>query len=238
LTLLGNFKYLSNDYLGSLINDIVDYIIKDSGFEKHRTQIVSMSYDSDADSGQMVLYFLKNPIHAKDWKECELVNTIGKCYKKHRDDGRNQIVLVDEFVGSGQTLRNRVKELKNNINGEYSLKCCFIAGMDWVLKELEEEGIEVFCPLRLKRGISDYYNDENLRVAENLMLDLEISLQQEIAEKELFTYTFGYGVAEALYSLEGCNGNTPNSVFPIFWWPQRSGAKNRATLLTRAENGL
>ena len=65
---------------------------------------------------------------------------------------------------------------------------------------------------------------------------MESKLAKIIQEKKLEDYSFGYGKAEALYSLE--NGNTPNSVFPVFWWLKDEKGNERKTILTRYEKGF
>jgi hypothetical protein len=77
-----------------------------------------------------------------------------------------------------------------------------------------------------------------IEVKTELMISLENKLADSINSYNLPDYSFGYNKAEALYSLEGSNGNTPNSVFPIFWWPRTKDGKPRNTLLTRFEKGL
>jgi len=70
------------------------------------------------------------------------------------------------------------------------------------------------------------------------MLNMELRLAQTINNKNLYDYTFGHGGCEALYTSELCLGNTPNSVFPIFWWKKDIKHKKRNTLLTRYEKGF
>ncbi len=236
-SLLERFSYLDNETLNFLLNDLSDYIINDTGFSENTTQLLSLTYDDEADSGQKILDNIKHPIFKKGWRSIKTVNTFGKSIKNY-NNGKTEIVIIDEFIGSGKTLRNRVHYLNKNLKGTFKLKCCFIAGIKESIDELINEGIDVFCPLQLERGISEYYKGNELSKVEDLMLDLELKLAQFINEKELYDYSFGYGGAEALYTMEGCNGNTPNSVFPIFWWLKDKEEKERNTILTRFEIGF
>lgn len=236
-SLLDRFNYLNNETLNILLNNICDYIINTPNYDAKKCQLLAMTYDDEADSGQKVLDLIKMPLFQKDWKEFKTVNKIGKSSKYYKK-GRTQIVLIDEFIGSGKTLRGRINYLEKNIPGDFEIISCFIAGTKDTIKKLEEEGIKVFCALQLDKGISEYYKDDELNNAEDLMLDLELKLSQWINDKELYEYSFGYGNAEALYTMEGCNGNTPNSVFPVFWWLFDLKEKKRNTLLTRYETGF
>ena len=64
------------------------------------------------------------------------------------------------------------------------------------------------------------------------MLRLESYLQAKHDNLEL--PSLGDGEAEALYYMK--YGNTPNSVFPVFWWPFLADGTERTTLLDRHEN--
>ena len=238
-SLLQRFNYLTPDTLQVLLNEISDHIINESTFLEESCQLLSMTYDDSADSGQKILDYLKLPLYQKGWRSVETVNKLGKSIKYY-NKGKKQIVVIDEFIGSGKTIRNRIHYLNQNIPGEFEILFCFIAGTRETIEKLQEEGIKVFCPLQLDKGISDYYKDIELNHAEDLMLNLELKLAQHINEKELYNYSFGYGKGdpEALYTMEGCNGNTPNSVFPIFWWLKDQNNKERNTLLTRYEIGF
>jgi len=236
-SLLDRFNYLNNETLLVLLNSICEYIIDTAKFKAEQTQLLAMTWDDEADSGQKVLDLIKMPLFQKEWKGFKTVNRIGKS-GKYVKKGRTQIVLIDEFIGSGQTLRGRIDYLKKNIPDDFEIIACFIAGTKETVEKLEKEGINVFCALQLDKGISEFYKNDDLDKAEDLMLDLELKLAQWINKKELYKYSFGYGNAEALYTMEGCNGNTPNSVFPVFWWLFDIKEKKRRTLLTRYETGF
>lgn len=236
-SLLDRFNYLNNGSLLVLLDNICDYIINTAKFNAETTQLLAMTYDDGADSGQKVLDLIKMPLFQKEWKGFETVNKIGKS-GKYVKKGRTQIVLIDEFIGSGKTLRGRIAYLEKNIPDDFEIITCFIAGTRDTIEKLEDEGVKVFCALQLDKGISEYYKADELNKTEDLMLDLELKLAQWINEKELYQYSFGYGNAEALYTMEGCNGNTPNSVFPVFWWLFDLKEKKRKTLLTRYETGF
>ncbi len=237
IQLLNDFHYLNSKVLANYLNLIADFIITDSGFSEDSCQIAAITYDDEADSSQKILDYIKMPLFKQGWDNFKPVNRYGATIKNF-NEGRNQIIFIDEFVGSGSTILGRIKILKNDIKADFELKFCFIAGMDYGIKKIENEGYEVFCPLRLPKGISEKFSGEVLKTSMESMKELELKLEQNINEYELSKYSFGYNGAEALYSLEGCQGNTPNSVFPIFWWPKLDKSINRRTLLTRFERGL
>ncbi len=237
INLLGEFHFLDNKVLSNFLNLIADYIISDSGFSEDTTQIAAITYDDEADSSQKILDYIKMPLYKQGWPNFKPVNHYSSTIKNHKK-GRHQIIFIDEFIGSGQTIIGRVKQLKNDIKGKFDLKFCFIAGMEYGIQKIEDLGYEVYCPLRLTRGITEKFKEKELENALSNMKQLEEKLAQNIDDFDLEKYSFGYNQAEALYSLEGCNGNTPNSVFPLFWWPRLLNQTSRNTLITRFERGL
>lgn len=237
IDLLDNFHYLSSETLDTYLNLMADFIVNDSGCSIGCTQIASITDDDDADSSQKILDYIKTKLYTRDWGKVKMVNRYGSIMKNHRI-GKSEVIFVDEFVGGGTTMLNRINKLKKDIRSPFILKICVLAGMDHGLKKIEQLGYEVFCPLRLKKGISERYSASDLDQAIKNMGKLESNLAQKIGDLPIEKYSFGYDKAEALYSLQGCHGNTPNSVFPIFWWPKQKNGKNRDKLLIRYERGL
>ena len=233
-SLLERFHYVNDDTTNLFLEHMADFIMN-CGFEKERIQLVASTYDEEADSGQKILDMIKVPLHEKGWKNVKTVNTIGKAIKDILK-GKDQIIIVDEFIGTGQTLKNRVYWLTHSTKQPIKIKCCIMAGMKKAIETLKADSIEVFCPLELEKGISEYYEGNKLDEEIKNMLNLESKLAKKIQEKKLEDYSFGYGKAEALYTSK--NGNTPNSVFPIFWWLRDEKGNERNTILTRYEKGF
>lgn len=236
-SLLDRFSYLDMDNFNLLQNEIADFIINGLDFKEETTQILALAWDDEADSSQAILQAIKHKLNIKGWKNFLTVNKFGKAMKYH-GAGRTQIVIIDEFVGSGKTLKSRIDYLKKNITGEFDYCCIFLAGIDSTINTLTSDNIRIFCPLPLKKGISEFYDKSEVNKQEIAMLNLELKLAQKINDKDIFDYTHGYGCAEALYTMEGCGGNTPNSVFPIFWWIEDNEKRKRNTILSRYENGF
>lgn len=240
INLLNKFTSLDQERLNFYLNEISNFIINQSGFTEETTQISAITYDDEADSSQKILDYIKMPLYRMGWSNVKTVNRFGAIPQNFKK-GKKQIIFIDEFVGSGQTILGRIKQLENDLQRDFGLNdlmFCFVAGMEHGLNKIESIGYKVFCPLRFKKAISDQLIGNELTDAEDAMLQLELRLAQEINGYQLFNYSFGYNGAEALYSLEESLGNTPNSVFPIFWWPRDNKENQRKTLLTRFERGL
>jgi len=236
-SLLDRFHYLNFETLALLLDDISEDIVVNSGFSEDTSQLLSLTYDDEADSSQRILDNIKNPLFEKGWRAIKTVNQFGKS-RKNYVNGKTQIIIIDEFIGSGQTLRIRLDYLKKSLPGDFDLKCYFIAGIKETIETFSEEGLDIFCPLQLEKGISGFFKEQELEFATLNMKDIESKLAEKINEKKLKDYSFGWGSAEALYTMEGCLGNTPNSVFPVFWWLKDNKDKYRNTILTRVEAGF
>ena len=237
IELLNDFKYLDQKVLNSFLNYLSECIIDDSGFQEETTIIASLTADDSADSSQKVLDYIKMPLFKLGWSNITTVNRFNDI-PKHILKGKTQIILIDEFIGSGKTIHHRLRSTNGWPKIKFEIKFCFLAGMDYAIKNIEDIGYEVFCPLRLKKGISERYDEPYLAKAIERMKELESKLAQQINTHNLCTFSLGYNDTQALYSLESCLGNTPNSVFPIFWWPRYLNDSSRNTLLTRVEQGL
>lgn len=233
-SLLERFNYIDDNYYQFLLDEIADYL-EDNIDDFSKTQIVALAYDANTDSSQKILYDLSNTLAMKGIRGYESINQFGKAVS-YFNKGYTNLVFIDEFIGSGRTLKGRNDWITKNVKLENSPHYIFLAGLKSTIEILND--LNIFCPLQMNKGITEYYEKDELTDNIQNMINLESHLSPEINDKKLEDYSFGYGKAEALYSLEGCRGNTPNNVFPIFWWPKDNDNNDRLKLLTRRENGF
>lgn len=240
--LLDRFNYVKIDDMKVHLENIVKYIFETLKLPIDKTQIVATTVDTAADSAQMIIQFLK-PIFAKlGYRDVKIVNSI-------RDSVRNvikypNVVYVDEFVGTGKTMVRRIRDFSKNydleVNKEiangntganYVIYVAVLASMIEAKVEIEKTGVSMFASLWLNKGISYHYEGEDLDSACLRMKRLETLLVNDVNADKF--PSFGYGKAEALYCLE--EGNIPNSVFPLFWWPSFVDGTQRQPMFFRME---
>jgi hypothetical protein len=233
--LLEDFQFINSDILKRYIESIADYIINESGFDINKTLIVGMAMDDEPDSSQWILQQLRPVLTKKGWNNVKIMTRFDKGVKLLNMGYLTQLILVDEFIGSGQSVVGRINLLKERAKKDYEIKACFIAGMEFGIKRVIDSFSDFRCFIPLKKGISEKYSDGKRDLAINNMIELESTLLPQINNKELTEYHFGFNEAEALYS---SFGNTPNSVFPFFWWPYDFYSNNRNPILIRNQEGF
>lgn len=230
--LLKRFVYLNPVDIEDCLESIVTQIVDVWKLEPANTQLVAMTFDDQADSGQWVLHFLKVPLAKRNWRPAKLTNNVQRALKYL--DGRPNVVLVDEFSGTGKTAIGRIEylrteALKRGVQN-HRLRICLLAAMDNAYENIRQKEVDCFVKYKLNRGISEAYVAVELGKARANMLLIESWLAPTFNDKAL--PSFGYGGAEALYSADG---NIPNSVFPVFWWPQFASGAARSPMFHRLD---
>lgn len=237
--LINRFEYLSHSRYVEYINSLGLEIFTEPGISDNDTQIVAIAADSGADSSQYIITDLKFIMDELGWRKHIFVNTFGKTYQTYkRSTTHKNIVLVDEFVGSGKTVSNRVaainKVFSDNGVNKYTVKVKVLVSTEHAINKLKEDGIDITAQIIIKKGISDYNTASDSIAKIQIMLQLESILKDKINDKDL--PSLGYGQAESLYYRD--RGNVPNNVFPVFWWPMYKDGVERKVLLTRAMGDL
>lgn len=157
LNLLGNFEYLSNDKFHALLENLAENIVTDPILNELDTQVVAMAANSAADSSQYVLYGLKPIFEKLGWVNYKHVNSFGSSYKTYkRSVEHKNIVLIDEFVGSGSTLVKRVEAIKKTFssNGvdDFSVRARVLVATSMGIDYARSEGIDLQAKITFIRS--------------------------------------------------------------------------------------
>ena len=210
-------------------------IVTEPEIFEQTTLIAAMSVGSGADSGQATIYSIKSLLQEHSWTKHKIINDALHSYKTLKSHAPlRDIILVDEFIGSGRTAIGRVNTIKRQFKekgiDDYSIRVKVLASTKTGIENITNEGINISSQIILPKGISDYFDNSLIDEKLALMEKLETILSTDFNGREM--PSLGYGKAESLYFR--INTNLPNSVFPIFWWAEYSNKKTRKTLLTRA----
>ncbi|WP_051880741.1 phosphoribosyltransferase-like protein [Buttiauxella noackiae] len=235
IDLIQRFEFLDNDRYLYLMRQIALEIVTEPNLYEQSTLITAMSIGNDADSGQAIIYSLKALLQEQQWINHKSINDAMQSLKTFkRNAPLRDIIIVDEFVGSGKTVIGRVRTIKEQFKDanitDYTIRVKTLAATEKGISNITSEGIEISSQVVIKKGISDYYEKDVAQIKIDQMLELECLLSRSYNGREL--PTLGYGEAEALYYRKDIN--LPNSVFPIFWWSEYLNKKSRRTLLVRA----
>lgn len=119
------------------------------------------------------------------------------------------LILVDDFIGSGETAETAVSDMRRLANIEDNNKIIIVSlvAQEMGVQRLSRLGIRVFASIIRKRGISDRYLSPELEEKSKIMESIETLIK--VKER----YNFGYNRTEALVAMV----RTPNNTFPVYW---------------------
>lgn len=232
--IVNRFLYVSREENYRLLNNMAQEIISEYSTREASTLISALGVGSGTDSSQQVAYALKPILEQKKWRHHKAVSNSSTAYRKGKDTGHNQIILVDEFVGSGQTVITQVKTIRAQFESakvtDYNISVKVLASTEIGLKKVRDAGIPITAQSLVKKGIDDYYPMQEASSNRDLMRSIEDNLSTEYQGRKM--PSLGYNDAQATYCRQ--DGNTPNSVFPIFWWAFDKYDQDRCVLMIRA----
>jgi hypothetical protein len=230
IELIHNFLYITSRDLNRCGEMISDQVINKWRLNPSQSILIAFAENDKPDGSQALLQSIKGKFAYIDgWSENNFVNKLtAGAYKLKNGD---TAVLVDDFVGSGNTAYRKINWLLNTLKKRgVTLGKIFMVALATMEQAKNVVLIAIpndnyFSCNWLRRGISDAYNGTELTIKTQLMRDLEDMLHDTFYTYKLTTYNFGFKRSEALYNLEAYN--IPNNVFPIFWWPVLKSGKKR-----------
>lgn len=231
--LLDRFYYLSPADLKSFSEYIVAHASEELALKPETTKFCALNKSRYSDSSEWVLYDLKVAFSDLDgWNTSNFVSSMSELIEGVTD--AHTVVLVDEFIGSGQTASKAAKWVNEKLQeaGKYPRRVMYcLAAMQAARDIVEDTGWVLQSCLWMKKGISDFYINDALSNARQNMKELEDLLSPTSDDRKLRDHRFGYGKSESIYYAEG--KNPPNNVFPIFWWKRLRDGTRRAPILVR-----
>ena len=119
------------------------------------------------------------------------------------------VILVDDFIGSGETAVGAVTWIVDTFKIDpKQIVILSIAAQELGIKHiLQETGVATYSYYKFTRGISDFYSDEQRKDYLAIMNVIEDKLKVDSEDR------LGYNQSEALISLI----RTPNNTIPVFW---------------------
>lgn len=165
-------------------------------------------------SATAVLYQLKGSriktkIHLGHYFVPESINV--EFLQNYADLDNYRFVLVDDFIGTGETAVKAVEyihKLAPFLVDSSRIIALSIVAMKRGIDALDSIGVKTYYSSVLYRAISDYYHEDELAHATQMMAEIETTIKRLKPE-----YRFGYQQSEALVCMERC----PNNTFPIYW---------------------
>ncbi|MHC0507250.1 phosphoribosyltransferase-like protein [Achromobacter aegrifaciens] len=234
--LFDRFLYVTQSQYMENIRLLAARIVAIPGLSVANTIVAAMANDSAADSSQAILQFLKTELARLGWNGISVVNRADHVIKsaKKQNFSKGNVIVVDEFIGSGSTAIGKKKLLERDFNVAGYKVNVFIRVLycsSLGVTRMEGEGVDLEFIEMVKRGISDYESADSAAEKLDLMREIEADFSKEYGTHKMEECTLGYGGTESLFAIE--SGNIPNSVFPMIWWPKRMDGSDRKTLFTR-----
>lgn len=208
--LLERYVWLSGKEYDANIIRLLEQVDKDKLDKVKKIFLIPIVKPSDlkkTKSAHAVLYSLRS---LKPFiKSYEKIKFIEKNIQSNDIETNDEqiIFLIDDFIGSGDTLQKALAALKENIRIKSNhINILTIAIQADTYGELNNNQLSIYANNVLEKGITDFY--------EPTIVSKKISLMKEIEKYiESKSYSFGYKKAEMLITLL----RTPNNTFPVFW---------------------
>lgn len=141
------------------------------------------------------------------------INHVDEANEQMMLDDKAVLVLVDDFVGTGDTAIKALTELREvhkHLQNYDSVKVLTLVAQSSGLEAISNIGVDVFCSVELGKGISDQPINDDEKYKKWVLME---AVERRINGLEK-KYNFGYKGSEALVSMIRC----PNNTFPIYWY--------------------
>lgn len=141
---------------------------------------------------------------------CETPEVIKHHFETHPED-IGAVILLDDFIGSGETAADCVNYLGFMQEKWNSVYVAALVAQQEGMDNIRKLGVKVFASVIRKKGISDAYPVQE--ASDKLMQMKKISEYIHADDKMVL----GYLQSESLVAMI----KTPNNTFPVFWYEEK-----------------
>lgn len=243
--LLNNFTYLTNEDAAIFVRDKLIKAIKDWSLNPKDTLFIGFRKHKFPDGSEILLNFFKSLLVEinPDWKEYNLLPDFHYGIRRikvkgFKDEGLilKNIVLVDDFIGTGGTAFKNVEHIKNLISSgdkDLQLNLFSLAAMSAGLKKIEPLKIQYITCSEQEKAVTSIWSSRKRKKIRRRLIEMEGILFEGKEPEPLQKFSLGYGKSEALYAWS--RFNIPNNNLPIFWWNRYSHGGTRKPMFNRMQ---
>ena len=140
------------------------------------------------------------------------ISTIGEIQSENNNK-ISLIILVDDYVGSGQTGLECLAKLKDKgiIPKEKKLVILCLVAQEEGIKLLDEANVKVYCWKKQKKGITESFGEKEAERKKRIMKEISHIMGAKNG------YELGFEQTEGLVTMI----KTPNNTFPFFWFEDK-----------------
>ncbi len=181
--------------------------------------------NSHGDGSQRLLADLKRDM--TKWDESRFYDKFDPENKRIKKE--YNVILIDDFVGSGETMGNRIAELIDVVSPKATIYIASLGATKVSKAYLKHKYPQVpfYSTEFVKRG----FNPNASFYKKHIMLEMESLLAKKYKSYEMEDFSLGYNYTGAVYCNEAYR--IPNNVFPIFWWGKLLNGEDFHSLFLR-----
>ncbi len=217
IELLERFSFIKDKEQKSLEENLFNQVENVWKINLKESVFIPTSDGNTPDSSVWFIYSFRQ--HFFEYLNAHFYDRITKCWMCKPN---NNLVLLEDFIGSGTTLIKKLTYLKSK-RPKCHIFCMSLTGMEHGVKSIKSifPDIDIYVAHTFKKGISDYYSNNCNKIQHKKSILKDITDKMLIKQRKSY---LGYRKTEALYAYENYK-NMSNNVFPIFWGENENGLK-------------